>query len=112
MNTTDSILDSVKKVLGLPPEYTPFDTDIIIHINTVFGILRQLGVRSTSYSISDNTAKWSDYLTEYPDLDMVKSYMYAKVRMMFDPPSGAHGEALKSTIEELEWRMNFEVEVM
>ena len=72
----DSILDSIKKILGMPPEYDAFDTDLVIHINSVFGILAQLGVGPEGgFSISDNTTLWKAYLGDSKDLEMVKSYI-------------------------------------
>lgn len=111
----DSILTSVKKLLGITEEYEHFDPDILVHINSVFVILQQMGVGpSTGFSISDKTAQWSEYLDESDQcLNMVKSYMGAKVRMLFDPPqSGAVKEALTSNISELEWRLNQQAELM
>ena len=108
----DSILDSIKKILGMPPEYDAFDTDLVIHINSVFGILTQLGVGPEGgFSISDNTTLWKAYLGNSKDLEMVKSYIALKVRLIFDPPTiGAVMDALKEQIRELEWRLNVQVD--
>lgn len=108
----DSILNSIKKLLGLTEEYKHFDQDIILHINTVFGILSQLGVGgSKTFYIEDETSKWGDFLGTADDLNMVKSYIYAKVRMIFDPPANsAISQALNATISELEWRLNVQVD--
>ena len=108
----DSILDSIKKILGMPPEYDAFDTDLVIHINSVFGILAQLGVGPEGgFSISDNTALWKAYLGDSKDLEMVKSYIALKVRLIFDPPTiGAVMDAMKEQIRELEWRLNVQVD--
>lgn len=105
---SESILISIKKMLGLAPDYTAFDTDIIIHINSVFTILNQLGVCDSNYfSISDDTALWSDFLGDSNTLELVKSYMYLKVRLIFDPPqSGVLHEAMERQIKEFEWRLN------
>lgn len=105
---SESILNSIKKLLGIDESYDHFDADVIMHINTVLMILRQMGVgRSTPFSISDASAVWSDFLEDATDLDGVKTYIGAKVRMVFDPPqSSAVAEALKTTISELEWRLN------
>ena len=105
----DSILNSTKKLLGITSDYTPFDVDIIMHINAVFLTLHELGVGpSDGFSISDETAKWSDYIDDNDLLlNAVKVYVYQKVRLVFDPPStAALIEALKDSIQELEWRMN------
>lgn len=108
----DSILDSIKKILGMPPDYDAFDTDLVIHINSVFGILAQLGVGPAGgFSISDNTTLWKAYLGDSKDLEMVKSYMALKVRLVFDPPTiGAVMDATKEQIREYEWRLNVQVD--
>lgn len=108
----DSILDSIKKILGMPPDYDAFDTDLVIHINSVFGILAQLGVGPVGgFSISDSTTLWKSYLGDSKDLEMVKSYMALKVRLVFDPPTiGAVMDAMKEQIREYEWRLNVQVD--
>lgn len=108
----DSILDSIKKILGMPPDYDAFDTELVIHINSVFGILAQLGVGPAGgFSISDNTTLWKAYLGDSKDLEMVKSYMALKVRLVFDPPTiGAVMDAMKEQIREYEWRLNVQVD--
>lgn len=109
----ESILNSVKKLLGgLVSEYTAFDDQIIMHINTVFQILYQLGVGpSTPFTIADNTAVWSDFTSDIAELSMVKTYVGLKVQQMFDPPQGgAVAEAAKRMIDELEWRLNVQVD--
>lgn len=107
-----SILDSIKKMLGIDASYTIFDQDIIMHINTVFMILNQLGVgQSEGFSIEDNKKIWKDYLNDDTKLESVKSYIYLKVKLLFDPPlSTAVIEAIKQQINELEWRLNVEAE--
>lgn len=108
-----SILTDTKKMLGIAAQDTSFDADIIMHINTVFMVLAQLGVGpDDGFEISDSTTGWDEYV-QGKMLNPVKSYMYAKVRMIFDPPtSGAVTEALNHTIDELEFRLNVEVENM
>lgn len=108
----ESILNSIKKLLGLSKEYEAFDTDIIIHINTVFMVLNQLGVGpENGFSIKDKEAKWSDFLESITDLESVKTYIYLKVRLVFDPPLNASVlESMKQTIAELEWRLNVQAE--
>lgn len=103
----DSILTSIKKLLGIAEEYTHFDTDLIMHINSVFSILTQLGVGSSSgFSIHDEYATWNDFLEEDPRLEMVKTYIHLKVKLMFDPPDrSAVAEAVKRQIDELEFRL-------
>ena len=104
----DNILSSIKKLLGIPAEETAFDSDIIMHINSVFMILTQLGVGpSKGFSIKDENDVWSDFIPEQSSLEAVKSYVYMKVRLMFDPPlSSAVADAINRNISELEWRLN------
>lgn len=103
----DSILTSIKKQLGIAEEYIQFDPDLVIHINSVLGILTQLGVGPPEgYSIVDQNDLWEDFLPTSQQLEFVKSYVYLKVRMIFDPPaSSVMAEAFKATISELEWRI-------
>ena len=106
-----SILNDTKKMLGIPAEHTQFDPDIIMHINSVFDILHQLGVGpDEGFAIADEAAVWDDYTMDI-NLNAVKSYMYAKVRMIFDPPtSGIVMGSLEKVISEMEWRLNVEVD--
>jgi hypothetical protein len=108
----DSILDSVKKVLNLPSDHHEFDEDIILHINSVFSTLHQLGVGPTQgFEITDNTALWSTFLGGSFPQNNIRSYMCLRVRMLFDPPNtGYHVENMKSQISELEWRINVQRE--
>lgn len=105
----ESILTSIKKLLGIAEEYEHFDADIIMHINSVFMILAQLGVGpSGGFSIDDETATWTDFLGDDIDkLSAVKTYIYMKVRLVFDPPTGsALLDSMKESIKEYEWRLN------
>lgn len=104
----ESILTSIKKLLGIAEEYTHFDADLIMHINNVFSILTQLGVGpSEGFSIEDKTETWDDYIPSGPVVHSVKTYIYMKVRLVFDPPaSSAVIESIKASINELEWRLN------
>jgi hypothetical protein len=109
----ESILNSVKKLLGgLVPEYEAFDDQIIMHIDSVFQILYQLGVGpSVPFTIEDDSAVWGDFTTDISTLSMVKSYVGHKVQQIFDPPqSGAVAEAAKRMIDEMEWRLNAQVD--
>lgn len=102
----ESILDSIKKLLGIQKEYTAFDPDIIMHINSVFVILNQINVGPKEvFSISDSSAVWSDFITEEYQ-NMIKSYIHLKVKLMFDPPaSNAVIESISNAASELEWRL-------
>lgn len=107
----ESILTSIKKLLGIPESYDAFDLDIIINVNTVFVILYELGIGDSAFSISDSTAVWGDFLKDAKNLELVKTYVYLKVRLMFDPPtSTAAIQAIKDLISELEFRINILVD--
>lgn len=108
----ESILTSIKKLLGITEEYEHFDSDIILHINSVFMVLNQLGVGpKEGFSISDKEDLWEDYITEGLNLEAVKTYVFLRVRLIFDPPqSSAVIEAINRTISELEWRLNIQAE--
>jgi hypothetical protein len=103
-----SILISTKKILGLDPGYTPFDADVITHINSALAILSQLGVGPDGgLYISDATAEWSDLESPEDQTNAVKSYIGLKVRMLFDPPTTSfHIAAMEKQIREFEWRIN------
>lgn len=105
----ESILTSIKKMLGIAEAYKHFDIDIIMHINSVFMTLTQLGVGPASgFYIEDKTNEWSDFISDETKLQAVKSYVYLKVRLMFDPSSlgSATLAAYERQIQELEWRLN------
>lgn len=106
----DSILKTIKKLLGISDEETHFDTDIIMHINSVFSILHQLGVGpDKSFSIQDDTATWDDFIEDDNNFNDVRTYIYLKVRLLFDPPaSSSVMSAMERQISELEWRLNVE----
>ena len=108
----DSILTSIKKLLGIEENYNHFDSDIIMHINSVFMILTQLGIGpSGGFRIEDDTASWVDFLQDSTKLEAVKSYIYLKVKLLFDPPlNTAVIESIKQQINEFEWRLNVVVD--
>ena len=103
----DSILTSIKKMLGIIEEDESFDIDIIIHINTAFSTLTQLGVGpKEGFAIRDKTTLWTEFVDDIR-LENVRSYIYLKVRQVFDPPTNsAVLDAISRQISELEWRMN------
>lgn len=107
----DSILTSIKKLLGPNEDYTHFDPDIIMHINTAFFVLNQLGVGPEDpFVIEDASATWDDFMTK-GDTEMVKTYVYEYVKRAFDPPSNSsHLAALKDDMKEMEWRLNVQVD--
>lgn len=104
----ESILKSTKKVLGLDADYTPFDLDVITHINASFSILNQLGVGPVDgFHIEDETDLWSDFVVPPNQLYLVKTYVYLKTRSLFDPPSTSYLiTAVNDQIKEYEWRLN------
>lgn len=104
----ESILTSIKKLLGIDEEYTHFDADLIMHINSVFMILSQMGVGpQEGFTISDASSIWDDYVPNLQNIEIVKSYMNLKVKLLFDPPtSSAVMEAYNRMIAEFEWRLN------
>lgn len=107
-----SILKSIKKALGIADEYTAFDMDIIMHINSVFSTLHQLGVGPREgFFIEDSQAKWSQFLGTNLNINSVKSYVYLRVRLLFDPPNTSFAvESFKKQAQELEWRLNVEAD--
>lgn len=104
----DSILTSIKKLLGITEDYDFFDSDIVIHINSAFSVLTRLGVGpEEGFRINDANTIWSDFLHDDFRLELVKDYVYLKVKLIFDPPlNSAAIEAIKHQINELEWRIN------
>lgn len=112
MSQNDSILVSIKKLLGLASDYHEFDSDIIIHINSVFSTLQQLGVGpAEGFSITSEQETWTDYIGENKQINNVITYVYLKVRQYFDPPTNSSIlNAQQEFIRELEWRLNVAVD--
>lgn len=109
MEMAESILTSIKKLLGIDEDYTHFDADLIMHINSVFSILTQLGVGPPDgFSITGKSEKWDSFITKDPNnFSLVKSYIHLKVKLLFDPPVGsAVIESINRQISEFEWRLN------
>lgn len=105
----ETILNTIKKLLGIQQEYEYFDEDIMIHINTAFATLNQLGVGpAEGFYMDDKTALWDDYITSI-NMQMIKSYIYLKVRILFDPPtSSVLMDSMNRSIAEMEWRLFLE----
>ena len=105
---TDSILDSIKKLIGPGTEHNFFDADLIMHINSAFMILCQIGLGGIHpFTISDNTAKWSDFIYEEAFFRSVVDYVYLRVKLIFDPPTSSFTlNAYNDQLRELEWRLN------
>lgn len=109
----DSILTSIKKLLGITEEYEQFDADLIMHINSALMVLTQLGVGpEAGFSIKDDSAIWADFISNDVTLEAVKSYVYLRVKLLFDPPlSSAVIESINRQISEYEWRLNVSAEL-
>lgn len=103
----DSILQNIKKLVGIDENYNAFDLDLMIAINSAFSILNQLGVGPKKmFSISGPDETWNDFFSDDERIDLAKSYVYLKVRLLFDPPStGVLHEAIERQISEFEWRL-------
>ena len=108
----ESILTSIKKLLGIGEEYTHFDTDVIMHINSVFADLTQIGVGpSDGFSISDSATTWLEYTDDDPMIANVKQYIHLRVKLVFDPPTNSSVLAsMEKMIDRLEWRLNVAVD--
>lgn len=108
----DSILTSIKKLLGIVEEDTSFDVDVIMHINSAFSELTQIGFGpKDGYSIIGKENLWSEIISDKKTLEMIKTYIYLKVKIIFDPPLNSSTlETYKQEIERYEWRINSEVE--
>lgn len=108
----DSILTSIKKMLGIQEDYAHFDADIIFHINSALMTLTQIGIGPTEgFFITTDEQLWEDYLGDAKNLEVVKSYIYLRVKMLFDPPAnGTLVEAMNKQIAEFEWRLNLQAE--
>lgn len=109
----DSILTSIKKLLGIEKEYTHFDSDIIIHINSVLMDLNQIGIGpENGFSISGDMETWDQVLGTSGRLEAVKTFVYLKVKMVFDPPSSSTVlDAMKRQIDEYTWRLQVQTEI-
>lgn len=105
---SDSILNSVKKSLGIQPDYKHFDPELIMYINGVFSTLHQLAVGPNEpYFIEDEKANWSDFIEDDNKINSVKTYVAMKVRLVFDSPSTSHHRtSIENYCKELEWRLN------
>lgn len=108
----ESILLSIKKLLGPSGDYDHFDPDIIIHINTYLMALTQMGVGpAKGFRIEDDSATWADFLPNEYNLEAVKTYLYTKVKLIFDPPlSSSVAQALEKVAAECEWRISVTVD--
>lgn len=108
---TNSILISIKKLLGIEPDDTNFDLEIIMHINSALMILNQIGVNEDCILITSDKNEWDEILGDNTNLESVKIYIYLKVRLIFDPPTSSSVlDSIERQINQLEWRLNAQVE--
>lgn len=113
ISNDDSILQSIKKLLGITSECTDFDQDIMMLINSVFLDLQQIGAGpEDGFSIFDSSAKWADFAKDTSLLNGVKSYVYLRVKLVFDPPSSGVATSLENVANKLEWRINHRAETL
>ena len=107
-----SILKTIRKMIGPSVSYDIFDTDLIVHINSAFMVLYQLGVGPAEcFKITGEDETWDDFMQGATDIEAVISYVYMKVRLVFDPPTtGYLVNMYEATIKELEWRLNVMVD--
>lgn len=112
--TEKSILTEIKKMLGISEDYTAFDTDIIIYINSALSRLLQLGIvpnSGSNFQITGNSEKWTDLFNNDSKLNQIQTFIYLKVKMTFDPPSSATTlQSFENQIKELEWLLNVTIE--
>lgn len=102
----ESILSSIKKLLGIAEEYTHFDPDIIMHINSVLAILNQMGVGNDGFQITGPNEIWTDFTSDVTKISYVKSFVELKVKLLFDPPlNSAVIQSMNELLKELEWRL-------
>ena len=113
MNTSDSILDTIKKLIGIDSEDDSFDVDILTAINSTIPALSQMGIGpKKGYIVLSRDNTWTDYIPNQTiNLEGVKTYIYLKTKMIFDPPANSTTiEAFNKVMSELEWRMMLSVE--
>lgn len=107
-----SILNSIKKALGIDENYDVFDQVILMHTNSIFSVLNQLGIGpKNGFEVVDDKVEWETYTRDDKMLNLVKSYIFIQVRLLFDPPTTSFAiEALKKQATEYEWRLNVYME--
>lgn len=108
----ESILSSIKALLGIEDDYTVFDQDLVIQINTAISVLYQLGLETAKdYRVIDDQNNWSELMGDYTNVELLKTIIYLRTKKVFDPPqSQTLMSAIDSQIHELEWRLNIEVD--
>lgn len=107
----ESILNTIKKLIGIREEDTSYDVDLTVYINSAFMSLHQLGVGPDKpYSIQSNVNTWDEFVGETENIQGVINYIYLKTKMVFDPPTGSSSSIYQEAIKELEWRLNSAIE--
>lgn len=109
---TDSILNSTKKLLGIEEDYDAFDIDILMHINSTFSTINQLGVGpEEAFAITGASETWSDFLVGTTGINSIKTYMALSVRLLFDPPATSFAiAAMEKQVSEFGWRLSVSCE--
>lgn len=104
----EGILDNIKQMLGIHEEDASFDRELVLHVNSVMLLLAQLGIESSNgYLVIDVNTRWSELIGERKDLELVKAYIYLRIRLLFDPPQNSFlVDNIKKQCEEFEWRLN------
>lgn len=101
------ILYTIKKMLGVSLEESPFDMEIMVGINSAIMVLNQIGIGPSGFVVTGIEQTWSDLLEDFTDLEAVKSYIYIRTRLVFDPPTNSFlVNALQDQMKEYEWRLS------
>lgn len=107
----DSILLTIKSMLGLDETYKVFDKELIVYINTAINVLEQLGIGQDGFTVASESDTWDSYVTDLAKMEGIKTYIYIRTRLLFDPPSNSTlSKSLEDTARELEWRLNVKAE--
>lgn len=111
MAEESSILKTIRPCVGIPNDYSVFDTELIADINSVFAVLHQLGVGASPFKITGEDETWDSYMAPSDNLEEIKTYMRDRVKLMFDPPMNSFlVDVIQKRIAEFEWRINSEVD--
>ena len=102
----EKILDSIKELMGSSIDYTAYNKDLVILINSTLSVLKQVGIGSMTFRITEDSGTWQEFLGDDSRLEMAKTYVYLKTKLIFDPPlSSTVIECYKESIREIEWRL-------
>ena len=107
----DRILNTIKKMIGIDKDYDAFDMDLIVHINSIISTIAQIGGCQSGKYITNEKDTWTDIFGDYSNISELKSYMYIKIRLIFDPPGNSFiTESMNKIASEFEWRIAMEKE--